>query len=1026
MTLRPFVYAALALLVEIVPVAGLAAAPTILPPGVSVAPGVCSGTTANPMCLEVPANSKVQLTCSAQKGRDGMLTPSPAVSAFRFAVSGGTLAAVEVAVTPAATATASVAWTTPGEGGGTATCWAVGGTSVSTPSQAAVAFVTPPPQPTVLSVVGPTGTVLVGTTHPATVLAADPQGGPVTYLWTASVGSFTGQGTPSISWTAPDVAGPVELTARVSLQGGGVAIETMRFEVAPSLFQGNLPVGLRTPRRVASAPTGELAVADGSGQLWLLTKLGGLRSKPVVADGVVAVAGAPGLFWASTAGGSLLKIDVATGKTIAKYQLGLSRGPTGLAWDAGRNLLWMTHRSAGVVQAIRPDGSSAVSIGAAGLADLRNAYDVAVDADTGLVWVTQDGNTAGPMVHAFQGDGTFVRSMITSDQVMRAGGLAVGGGNVYVSDAVAGQVKVVKAEGGEVGAVGSFGSEAGQLKQPAGMTFLANGDLLVANLDAGRLERFGIGTAMATCAGDADCDGLSDADEVAAGLNKDDASDALADTDGDGLSNQDELAAGTGWNQADTDGDGISDRDELLAGFDPLDASDHSASLVASAPALSAPGLVKVTGVAAGAGACTTAWRQVQGPTVALTGADTASPSFIARTAGSYVLEGVATCGAAGAAVRSAPARVAVSVSNLAPVADAGRMTVVGPGDLLELSAARSSDANADKLTFAWVQTAGPAAAVTAKDAKLSIRPLGAGYQAFKVTARDARGATGVAEVPVIVVEPPTVVPTAMAVAKVLTGQVGVPVQLEVVSPEATAFSWEQLSGPLASGLDATAVAPTFVPTAAGRHVFRVTAWNGEQRSPPELVQVYVGEAGEPLPQAVASAPARGAVNAAFALEGAGSQAGAGGALAYRWRQVAGPAAGLTDQDKASASVVAFAPGFYEFELAVAEGAVVGVPARVGVEVLSGGVALPVAAAQGPGTALVGELVVLDGTRSVGATRYRWTQVAGPWVAIQAAAVSPTFVAPAAGQYVFELEVDDGTARSRPQQVSVLVTGEGN
>jgi hypothetical protein len=141
---------------------------------------------------------------------------------------------------------------------------------------------------------------------------------------------------------------------------------------------------------------------------------------------------------------------------------------------------------------------------------------------------------------------------------------------------------------------------------------------------------------------------------------------------------------------------------------------------------------------------------------------------------------------------------------------------------------------------------------------------------------------------------------------------------------------------------------------------------------------------------------------------------------------VAGPAAGLTDQDKASATVVAFAPGYYEFELAVAEGAVVGVPARVGVEVLSGGAELPVAVAKGPGTALKGELVVLDGSASVGAARYRWTQVAGPWVALKASMASPTFVAPAAGQYVFELEVDDGTARSRPQQVSVLVTGEGN
>lgn len=1023
MTPRPFVYAALAVLTLLVPATGLAAAPTIQAPGISVAPGVCSGTTANPMCLEVPASSKVLLTCTAKKGADGMLGASPLVSAFRFAVSGGVLASAEVAVTPAATATGTVEWTTPGEGGGTATCWAVGGTSVSTPSQAAVALVTPPPQPNVLSAVGPTGPVLIETVHTATVEAVDPQGGAVSYAWTVTGGTFTGQGTSSIRWTAPSTSGVVDLKVVMTGSGGGVAIEVFKVEVAPSMFQGTLPQGLRTPRRVASAPGGELAVVDGSGQLWLLTKQGELRTKPVVTDGALAVAGAPGVFWVSTTGGNLLRIDVASGKTVAKYQLGLSRGPTGLAWDAAQGLLWMTHRQAGVVQAIRADGSSAVTIASAGGVELRNAYDVAVDAATGQVWVTQDGNTSGPMVHAFQADGTYVRSIVTSSQVMRAGGLAVGGGKVYVSDAFQGKVAVLQQDGAQVGAVGTFGDEPGQLRQPAGLTFLSNGDLLVANLDGGRLERFGIGTAMAACPGDADCDGIADAEELAAGLNAQDASDALADGDGDGLSNQEELGLGTDWRKADTDGDGISDRDELLAGFNPLDAADHQASLVATAPALTAPGLVKVAGVAAGSGACAATWKQVQGPAVTLTGADTASPSFVAKAAGTYVLEGVATCGAA----RSAPARVAIAVSNVAPVADAGRVVVVGPGEPVELSAARSSDANGDKLVFAWTQVAGPAAAVVAKEAKLSVRPAGAGYQAFKVTAKDAKGVAGTAEVPVIVVEPATVVPTALALAKVVTGQVGEAVQLEVVSPEATAVAWEQVSGPLASGLDTTAVAPTFVPTAAGRHVFKVTAWRGEQQSPPELVQVYVGEGGAALPVAAAAAPARGAVNTMLTLDGKASRAGAGGSLAYRWRQVAGPAAGLTDADKASAVVVPFAAGYLEFELTVAEGAAVGVPARVGVEVTSGGAVLPVAAATAPGTAIVGELVFLDGSGSTGAARYRWTQVAGPWVALSAAtAASPSFVAAAAGQYVFELEVDDGVVRSRPRQVSVLVTGEGN
>ncbi|MCM2333424.1 MAG: hypothetical protein NDI82_05695, partial [Anaeromyxobacteraceae bacterium] len=466
MTLRPYVYAALALLIEVVPAAGSAAGlpPTVLPPGISVAPGACTGTVANPMCVDVPGASRVLLTCSAQKGRDGMLGVSSPVTAFRFAVSGGTLAAAEVAVTPAATATASVEWTTPAEVNATATCWAVGGTTVSTPSQAALLLVEPPPQPQVVSAVGPQGPVLVGTTHTATVSAVDPQGGAVAYAWTASAGSFVGQGTPTIAWTAPEQAGVVTLKVIMTVQGGGQAIQVFSVEVAPSFFQGGLPTGLRTPRRVAAAPTGELAVADGSGQLWLLTKLGGLRAKPAMTDGVVAVAAAPGAFYAATTRGSIVKVDSASGKVVARYQLGLNQGPTGLAWDAARNLLWMTHRAAGAVQAIRPDGSSAVTITAAGAAELRNPYDVAVDATTGMVWVTQDANVEGAMVHAFQGDGTFVRSIVTSAQVLRPGGLAVDAGKVYVSDAFAGRVQVLNEQGVAMGSIGSFGSEPGKLR----------------------------------------------------------------------------------------------------------------------------------------------------------------------------------------------------------------------------------------------------------------------------------------------------------------------------------------------------------------------------------------------------------------------------------------------------------------------------------------------------------------------------------------------------------------------------------
>ncbi|VAX00406.1 hypothetical protein MNBD_GAMMA21-73 [hydrothermal vent metagenome] len=72
---------------------------------------------------------------------------------------------------------------------------------------------------------------------------------------------------------------------------------------------------------------------------------------------------------------------------------------------------------------------------------------------------------------------------------------------------------------------------------------------------------------------DFDGDGVSDADELAAGLNP-----TNPDTDGDGLSDGDEVNVyGSNPTNIDTDGDGIQDKLEVDNGLDLLDASDAQA-----------------------------------------------------------------------------------------------------------------------------------------------------------------------------------------------------------------------------------------------------------------------------------------------------------------------------------------------------------------------------------------------------------------------------------------------------------------
>ncbi|MCP5153964.1 MAG: carboxypeptidase regulatory-like domain-containing protein [Ectothiorhodospiraceae bacterium] len=79
---------------------------------------------------------------------------------------------------------------------------------------------------------------------------------------------------------------------------------------------------------------------------------------------------------------------------------------------------------------------------------------------------------------------------------------------------------------------------------------------------------------------DLDGDGLTDAYEIANGLNPNDATDADDDADGDGLTNREEFERGTRADDDDTDGDGVVDGAEVAGGSDPLRADSDGDGLI--------------------------------------------------------------------------------------------------------------------------------------------------------------------------------------------------------------------------------------------------------------------------------------------------------------------------------------------------------------------------------------------------------------------------------------------------------------
>jgi len=74
-------------------------------------------------------------------------------------------------------------------------------------------------------------TVLVGETSRCTATATDPDGDPVTYLWTAPAGTFNPPNAQNTIWTAPGQPGNVVVTVTASDGRGGMATSMVTLQV---------------------------------------------------------------------------------------------------------------------------------------------------------------------------------------------------------------------------------------------------------------------------------------------------------------------------------------------------------------------------------------------------------------------------------------------------------------------------------------------------------------------------------------------------------------------------------------------------------------------------------------------------------------------------------------------------------------------------------------------------------------------------------------------------------------------------
>ncbi|HEY3450472.1 MAG TPA: PKD domain-containing protein [Myxococcales bacterium] len=433
-------------------------------------------------------------------------------------------------------------------------------------------------------------------------------------------------------------------------------------------------------------------------------------------------------------------------------------------------------------------------------------------------------------------------------------------------------------------------------------------------------------------------------------------------------------------------------------------------------------------------------WAQTLGTAVALSGADTASPSFTSPSVvAASVLEFELTVSDGRGLTATDRVRVTVANDvNEAPAADAGVDASENEQVPVTLSGT-GTDPNGDPLSYSWARTQGPAVTLTgANTATPSFTTPTVTADTvleFELTVSDGKGGTGADRVRITVVNNVNEAPTANAgldasmneqVAVTLSGTGSDPNQ------DPLSFAWTRTQGPLVTLIGANTATPSFTtPTVTADTVleFELTVSDGKGGTGTDRVRITVLDVSNDPPVADAGPDANADEQTLVTLAGSGTDPD-GDPITYAWSQTLGPAvtlAGATTATPSFSTPSVAAATVLEFELTVRDPGGLTGSDRVRITVDDKINDAPVADAGADLSPVVGSLVALDGSASSDPNgdplTFAWTQLTGTAVTLTGAATAtPSFTAPGAPAALeFQLTVSDGRGGTASDTVAVTV-----